>query len=352
MYPGKEYIMSRIRKKLVVAVIGELVLTVLMQYIPQNIYAKSDKTVKTAFENYVSGTLVPMYGVLQTDTVESTKDYDWTAEDFRGLLSASVMDFDSDGQLELLTVQFSNYDSYQGKGIQDMYLEMYEYQDSGEIAVSAQKNLDINGYSYASIGYYQTCIFTYEYQGETYIGIDHYTYANGSIVTLSVLEYGKSGFEEMIVPHTNEVVTRTTFDYIGGAGYQMAGNGDIYVRYTNNEPQNPLDCSRWAWKKMYAEETDPLLTEQDKEEYMDAYRMFLEKYGLKAEDERIGMSENGKFVVRNETDAFETAPNIYNSIEGNITFLSGMYTDQGADSTVKLLLKEDCQGSLDEMRMK
>ena len=87
--------MSRIRKKLVVAVIGELVLTVLMQYIPQNIYAKSDKTVKTAFENYVSGTLVPMYGVLQTDTVESTKDYDWTAEDFRGLLSASVMDFDS-----------------------------------------------------------------------------------------------------------------------------------------------------------------------------------------------------------------------------------------------------------------
>lgn len=54
----------------------------------------------------------------------------------------------------------------------------------------------------------------------------------------------------------------------------MAGNGDIYVRYTNNEPQNPLDCSRWAWKKMYAEETDPLLTEQDKEEYMDAYRMF------------------------------------------------------------------------------
>lgn len=156
----------------------------------------------------------------------------------------------------------------------------------------------------------------------------------------------------MIVPHTNEVVTRTTFDYIGGAGYQMAGNGDIYVRYTNNEPQNPLDCSRWAWKKMYAEETDPLLTEQDKEEYMDAYRMFLEKYGLKAEDERIGMSENGKFVVRNETDAFETAPNIYNSIEGNITFLSGMYTDQGADSTVKLLLKEDCQGSLDEMRMK
>lgn len=188
--------MSRIRKKLVVAVIGELVLTVLMQYIPQNIYAKSDKTVKTAFENYVSGTLVPMYGVLQTDTVESTKDYDWTAEDFRGLLSASVMDFDSDGQLELLTVQFSNYDSYQGKGIQDMYLEMYEYQDSGEIAVSAQKNLDINGYSYASIGYYQTCIFTYEYQGETYIGIDHYTYANGSIVTLSVLEYGKSGFEE------------------------------------------------------------------------------------------------------------------------------------------------------------
>ena len=55
MYPGKEYIMSRIRKKLVVAVIGELVLTVLMQYIPQNIYAKSDKTVKTAFENYVTG---------------------------------------------------------------------------------------------------------------------------------------------------------------------------------------------------------------------------------------------------------------------------------------------------------
>lgn len=344
--------MSMIRKRFVLTVLGGLALACVVHHISLPVYAESDEKIRTAFENYISGTLVPMYGVLQTDTVESTKEFNWTAEDFSGLLSASVMDFDSDGQLELLTVQFSNYDSYQEKGIQTMYLVMYEYQDSGEITVSAQRNLDINGYSYASIGYRQICIFTYKYQGETYIGIDNYMYANGVMVTLSVFEYGKSGFQEMIVPHTNEVVTQTTFDYIGGVGYEMAGIGDIYVRYANNEPSDPLSCERWAWEKMYAEETDPLLTDQDKEEYMNTYRMLMGKYGLQAEDERIGMSENGKFVVRSEIDAFETAPNIYSAIEGDITFLSGMYTDQGTDSTVKLLLKADYQGSLDEMRTK
>lgn len=45
--------------------------------------------------------------------------------------------------------------------------------------------------------------------------------------------------------------------------------------------------SGWEWKKMYAKETNPLFTEQDKKEYMDAYRMLLEKYGFQAEDDCI-----------------------------------------------------------------
>lgn len=81
---------------------------------------------------------------------------------------------------------------------------------------------------------------------------------------------------------------------------------------------------------------------------MDSYKSFLEKYGLQASDERIGMSQNGSFIPR--SGAFETAPDIYRSLEGNIIFLSGIYTDQGADNTIKQLTKVDYQGSLDEFR--
>lgn len=335
-----------IRKKTVMILLSVFILTCSVPGTSIQVYANSDETVKTAFKNYIGTVLIPQYGLLLTNTVESTSSSNWTEADLEGLLSATIMDFDNDGQLEMMTVRFADYNG-EG-GIQTLFLEMYEYQDSGEVSVQAQKNMGISGYSFGSIGYRQKCIFTYTYQDNTYIGIDNYMYANESVVTLSVFEYGKGELQEVIVPHTSEVVYRTTFDYVGGVGYQLQGYGDICVRYAEIEPDDPLSCGNWNWDKMYSEDTDPVLSEEEKEEYMDSYKSFLEKYGLQASDERIGMSQNGSFIPR--SGAFETAPDIYRSLEGNIIFLSGIYTDQGADNTIKQLTKVDYQGSLDEFR--
>lgn len=336
------------RKKRIEVVLGGLFLAIALQNHSKAVYAKSEDTVKAVFENYIRETLIPQYGVLQTNMAESNPSHNWTKEDLCGILSANIMDFDDDGQVELLVIQFGDYD--EENGIESMFLAMYEYQDSGEIWVGAQKKFEINGYSYRSIGYRQKCVFTYQYHGETYIGIDNFLDANGTEVAVSSFEYGKSGFEEMIVPHTNQVVYQTTFDYSGGVGYELSGNGDVFVRYTLNESKDPLSCSRWAWKKKYLSEIDPFLTDADKEEYMNSYKELLANLGLQAEDERIGMSQNGRFISSNEVEAFETALDIYSPLEGEITFLSGIYTSWGNDYTVKQLTKYDYQGSLDEFR--
>ena len=103
-------------------------------------------------------------------------------------------------------------------------------------------------------------------------------------------------------------------------------------------------------EKKYLSEIDPFLTDADKEEYMNSYKELLANLGLQAEDERIGMSQNGRLISSNEVEAFETAPDIYSPLEGEITFLSGIYTSWGNDYTVKQLTKCDYQGSLDEFR--
>ena len=337
------------RKKSAVVVLGGLFLAIVMQNHSTTVYAKSEDTVRAAFENYIRETLVPQYGVLQTNMAESNPSHNWTEEDLCGILSANIMDFDDDGQVELLTVRLADYS--EDNGAQPLFWEMYEYQDSGEIAINALKNMSIrNFYSYRGIGYHQNCIFVYKYQGETYIGIDSYLYGNASDVTVSVFEYGKGKLEEIVVPHTSEVLYWATFDYVGGAGYELMGSLDVFVRYAENEPQNPLSCSGWSWKKKYLIEVDPFLTDADKEEFMNSYKELLANLGLQAEDERIGMSQNGRFISRDEVEAFETAPDIYSALEGEITFLSGIYTSWGNDYTVKQLTKYDYQGSLDEFR--
>lgn len=317
--------------------------------IPETLYAASDEEAEDAFWNYVYSTLLPQYGIMNIHTTEADQADNWQEKDFHGLLSATIKDFDNDGQQEMLTVQFSDYS--EEKGVRGICLTMYEYQDSGEITLGASKKMDISGYTWNSIGYRQNSVFTYVYQGETYIALDNYLRANECIVTISFFQYGKSGFEEMIVPHTDQSVYRAKFDYAGGAGYQAQGNGDRYVRSAESEPDNPLFCGdTWDYILKFSYETDPDLTKEEQKEYMDTYRNLLESHGLKAEDERIGMSQNSGWSELAEGQLFETAPDIYTAVEGDITFISAIYTDRGSNRDTKQLFKKDYQETLDKFR--
>lgn len=331
------------------AVIGMCIILGGTGGVSETAYAASKDEIEEVFWNYVDETLIPQYGVMNIRTEEADQEDNWKENDFHGLLSATIKDFDNDEQPEMLTVQFSDYS--EEKGVSGICLVMYEYQDSGEITTGASKKMDISGYTWRSIGYRQTSVFTYEYQGETYIALDNYWKANESIVTVSFFQYGKSGFEEMFVPHTDQSVYRAKFDYAGGVGYQVQGIGDIYVRNAESEPGNPLFCGDdWDYVLKFTYETDPDLTEEEQKEYMDTYRNLLESHGLKAEDERIGMSQNGGWTELAEGELLETAPDIYTAEEGDITFISAIYTDRGSERDKKQLFKKDYQKTLDKFR--
>ena len=98
-----------IRKKTVMILLSVFILTCSVPGTSIQVYANSDETVKTAFKNYIGTVLIPQYGLLLTNTVESTSSNNWTEADLEGLLSATIMDFDNDGQLEMMTVRFADY---------------------------------------------------------------------------------------------------------------------------------------------------------------------------------------------------------------------------------------------------
>lgn len=318
------------------------VLVCAAEHHPLTVQAESNQVLRDAYTSYIRDTLVPLYGVLETDTAEPED-----SSDPCGMLSASIMDFNDDGKEDLLVVRYTTG----GDNRSYLNLQMYEYQDSGVVEESTQKAMRM----VKSFGYYQTCVFTYKMQNKTYIGIDNYLNANSNDVTLSVFEYGETPLV-LHVPHTTEVqvvegVMQPAIKYIGGAGYQHYGGGNIYVKYADSEPTDQLYCESWSWKKKYAEDIDPVLSEEEKEEYIDAYRALLEQYSLRAEDERIGMSQNGKYRPVLGEEPLERAPDIYSAAEGEITFLSGIYTDPDENRNM-LVSRVDYQGSLDEFRGK
>ena len=70
-----------IRKKTVMILLSVLILTCSVPGTSIQVYANSDETVKTAFKNYIGTVLIPQYGLLLTNTVESTSSNNWTEAD-------------------------------------------------------------------------------------------------------------------------------------------------------------------------------------------------------------------------------------------------------------------------------
>ena len=329
--------------------------------------AQKTGTVAAAFEEYLGTVLVPQYGVMKTDEQKGN----WTVQELNGLLSATIQDFDSDGQEELLTVGcFSTEGNGSGQIRTYLILHMYEYDSDVGVTESAECRLPTSGgFSPGAIGYRQLSVFTYKYESGTYLAVDSWLYANESIVTLAVFQYGGEGMSFVLVPHTttgekaDETVYRdgTSFDFVAAMGYQAQGNGDRYVRFafhpdpTADGPASPLCCYDWKQGEVgtsmdysYTPEEDPALTPEQNQEFMEGYRSRVESVGLRVKDERIGMSENSGWPSESCNERLITAEEVYMAQEGEIHFLSGLYTD--GKTGEKQLIRQDNDGSLHKFR--
>lgn len=342
----------------------------------------TEEAAADALREYLRAVLVPQYGVIRTGQLLGSISYrqngdssrNWSAADLTGLLSGTIRDFDSDGQEELLTVAFDTKepDEY-GSAQSDMILRMYEYEKNVGIKETAMRKMSAaDSYLEEAIGYRQACVFVYEYQGGTYIGIDTYLYANESIVTLAVFQYGGSGIEYLHIPHSTTAeksdtpVQRdgTAFDLVSAVGYQVQGYGNRYVKWIYGDAAEPLFCG-WGTVDLWTEilsyapdyqdssgnwQMKPKLTEEELKDYMDSYLFFLEDVGLTADDERIGMSTCSGWPGEAYQERLIAAPDVYNALEGSITFLSGIYTHPRDHYQAVQLIREDYEGTLDAYR--
>ncbi len=155
-------------------------------------------------------------------------------QELNGLLSATIQDFDSDGQEELLTVGcFSTEGNGSGQIRTYLILYMYEYDSDvrrdRECRMSAadQRRVFRRGLSDIASSLSLLINMKAEPISQWTAGL----YANESIVTLAVFQYGGEGMSFVLVPHTttgekaDETVYRdgTSFDFVAAMGYQAQG---------------------------------------------------------------------------------------------------------------------------------
>ena len=311
--------------------------------------------------------LVPQYGVMPTrelshPTTNGSSER-WEDEQSelpngagepQGLLSANVKDFDGDGRDEMLVTYWETMIvPHTPNIVTDLNLWMYEQDENGEIILTAEKKLGVyngNGYGNGYIGYIQTGCMTWEYQENIYLGIDNYMHANESIATLDIYRYDG-----------------TAFIFEEGIGYQMQGNGDYYVRHLTEEDIAEemgmlleyrtfcgavygMNDEYWETvMEFHPEQPDGsyrTLSEEEGKAYFECYRELAGVYGLDIQ------SAEFKWRYAQEQDPYCQVDmrNVYQSMEGEITFLCGVSENTAKDYKTAYLLRCDDQGTLDAYR--
>ncbi len=327
-----------------------------------------------AFNQYLEEVLIPQYGVIPTDTLELADTGNggtlrWSASDVNGLLSATIQDYDNDGYDEMLVVLFYSSDD----GDTDLGLQMYEYiAYSDEVQLCADTRLDTsNGYcGNDTIGYRQIGIFSYMYNGYRKIAIDTSLIANESISTMAVYSYIGINSEYTQPGAENPEYgtgTPTQFSYYSGAGWQQQGYGTQYVwkgsstyeERSTVDPENPLFCasrgSEWSAVCSFdPDQPDGSYREMTSEEYQNfrnTYYSLLEEAGLYANDTRLG-TDSSRLTTEEYNSNHIITPDIYSAAEGEISWISGIYTYDASESyTGPLhLVRQDNTHSLDSYR--
>lgn len=319
------------------------------------------------FRDYIQNTLVPWYGVMSTqelytqDVNSSGGTNAWSNQDLTGLLSASIKDFDQDGQEELLVIRCETVTENPYPSVEDAvtysYMQMYEYDpEMGEVVQAAEKKLQMCNKLIDALGFGQIGFFTYSYGGKQYIAVDNFDDANENIVTLDLYSYDG-----------------TQFSFVKGLGYQEQGEGDICVWEAAAEPQGKCltNCANWVepseengntWQELMSfwvadYDYQKQLTREEMQQFYSLYSSKLQEIGLQVVDMRLGINQGEPEADANGLDykswynqyAELTAVDTYTALEGEIEFLSGVSTHQILGGPL-CLFRRDYGGSLDAYR--
>lgn len=320
-----------------------------------------------AFQNYIQNTLIPQYGVMSTEElytqdVNSSEGTDaWSNQDLTGLLSASIKDYDQDGQKELLIIRCETVTEmpyYVEEAVTYSHMQMYEYDpETGAVYQTSERILQVCNKLINALGCGQICFFTYNYGGISYIAVDNFEYANERIVSLDLYHYDG-----------------TQFIFAKGLGYQEQGEGDLCVWEAATEPQGRCltNCANWAealdgdaectWEEQMAfwvsdYDYQRQLTQEEMQQFYILYSAKLREMGLNAVDMRLGTNQEEAAADANSLDyaswynqyAALTAADTYTAMEGEIEFLSGISTHQIMGGPL-CLYRRDYSGSLDGYR--
>ncbi|MCI8295599.1 MAG: S8 family serine peptidase [Lachnospiraceae bacterium] len=304
-----------------------------------------------ALQDYLRDAILARYPVLSTETLYGLAASGWTERDLDGCLSADVQDYDHDGMPELLAVRVGTVRTeMDGAALEVMhyrldtsfYLEMYEYDPSkAQVILADTKELPVYiGYLPWGVPLTQTGIFRYDHQGTTYLAVDSYL-AMGSeeITTLDLFAYDGE-----------------RFIFEQGYGYQEL-QGDIYVKEALEEPQSLTYCgysamraegSGWDVLQAYdlSSHSYKSLTREEEQPFMAAYEERLVGVGIYTKDTRLQVNQEIQADKRYLT---VTTPDVYTGAEGEIHFISGIYTIYGSGGSTALWRK-DYAGSLDGYR--
>ncbi|MDO4621179.1 MAG: S8/S53 family peptidase [Lachnospiraceae bacterium] len=325
---------------------------------------------RTAMNRYIKEVLIPEYGVIPTDLLQMSDDYGaaagWSDRDLEGLLSVNIRDFDGDGADEMLAVIFRSIGTET-----DLQLEMYECDyASSTVYRTARSTYDtVGGFIPGSaIGFRQTGIFTYTFNGGTYIGVDSHLYANETEATIAVFQYGGNGIFQYPDGETVDLERTPAegeFYHIGSVAlnYHGSGSTELLRAYSYNTPWQPLfglfryDSSGetieedTAWielKKFDPYSDDGSWVDPGEDEnsaaFMNAYLSEMQQMGLTADDARLKAWEDPRY-----SEQHTMTPDIYSATNGEISFLSGIYTYRTAEGQ-RELVRADYEHTLNMYR--
>ncbi len=294
------------------------------------------------------GSLAAQYGVMSTTEISMPEDWSsptvWTGSDVTGLLSATVLDLDNDGQQELFTVRMDYFsDGGTDNDHTHLYLAVYE---PGSGTPAAERvffpGAEIVGANLGALC--QFTVFTYDYNGVRYICLDDYTTMNETWTVVNFFSYDGS---------------QLVFE--GAGNYEEYGSGDVYVYRADTEPAafqgftQHLYNDSGNWQTVMAfsmEDADWHALEPGEEQaYFKAYTDILAEYGLIADhDERI-------WINQTDDDRFAyctlTAPDVYTVAEGELRPLAqaGRFYEYDSEGNMLFVLhRTDCEGTLDSYR--
>ena len=227
--------------------------------------------------------LTRQLNVMPTDTIYQSDAR--TNAELSGMLSAHIEDFDGDGHPELLVNAFHMEPQAGDYGNDELIwtLQMYEAQGR-RVVMQAEKPLRLPEFA-GPMGLYGTtaCGFAFRRDGGICLALDTYYGINEQTTTVNAWRYDGAGFV-----------------YLGGAGFQNPGQGDLLIRQADEESDrdNVANCSDWmsmlsngfsAWQTTRKWDTEAhdweLPTHEERAAYFALYRESLARLGLTVEDD-------------------------------------------------------------------